>query len=344
MTVRQSAPPGAALCRSWQAASPGRRSAARTPPGAAARAPTAGGTSRPRPPARRASLPAAGIPAQGPPPRSLRNLHVPTVHAASVSTSRIAHHGPGDSDLFSQHDWTVTSKFFEMVLTSARLRLRIREILCEDHADVPGRALRLNMQGAWAVNRHPDMHGPGARGTPGVSLTAGAQQPAGRLASNGCEAAGELFTACYPRLAGWVRRLVDSDEDAHDIAAEAFARLLSRWSRVGNPHGYLYMIAANLVSDHWRKAGREQRAISKLTGAVGACYHQAQEVDVRALIEALPPRLRTAFLLHHYAGFEVRQIAAMTGRPEGTIKADLHHARRRLKTALTDTGGNPAPG
>jgi len=246
--------------------------------------------------------------------------------------------------LFSQHDWTVTSKFFEMVLTSARLRLRIREILCEDHADVPGRALRLNMQGAWAVNRHPDMHGPGARGTPGVSLTAGAQQPAGRLASNGCEAAGELFTACYPRLAGWVRRLVDTDEDAHDIAAEAFARLLSRWSRVGNPHGYLYMIAANLVSDHWRKAGREQRAISKLTGAVGACYHQAQEVDVRALIEALPPQLRTAFLLHHYAGFEVRQIAAMTGRPEGTIKADLHHARRRLKTALTDTGGNPAPG
>jgi DNA-directed RNA polymerase specialized sigma24 family protein len=60
---------------------------------------------------------------------------------------------------------------------------------------------------------------------------------------------------------------------------------------------------------------------------------------VRALIEALPPRLRAAFLLHHYAGFEVRQIAAMTGRPEGTIKADLHHARIRLKAALTDTRG-----
>jgi RNA polymerase sigma-70 factor (ECF subfamily) len=58
-----------------------------------------------------------------------------------------------------------------------------------------------------------------------------------------------------------VRRLVGTDEDAHDIVAEAFARLLGRWSRVDNPHSYLYMIAANLVSDHWRKAGREQRAI-----------------------------------------------------------------------------------
>jgi RNA polymerase sigma-70 factor (ECF subfamily) len=170
-----------------------------------------------------------------------------------------------------------------------------------------------------------------------------ADPPEGTFASTGSDAE-ELFTACYPRLTGWVRRLVDTDEDAHDIAAEAFARLLGRWSRVDNPHGYLYMIAANLVSDHWRKTGREQRAINKLAGAAGASGHRAEEVDVRALIEALPPRLRAAFLLHHYAGFEVRQVAAMMGRPEGTIKADLYHARMRLKAALADTADAPAPG
>jgi RNA polymerase sigma-70 factor, ECF subfamily len=195
------------------------------------------------------------------------------------------------------------------------------------------------------VKRQPDMRRLGASGMPGASLAAGAEQPAGRLASTGREAAEELFTACYPRLVGWVRRLVDTDEDAHDIAAEAFARLLSRWSRVGNPHGYLYMIATNLVSDHWRKTGRERHAINKLAGAAaGTSYHQAQEGHLRALIEALPPRLRAAFLLRHYAGFQVRQIAAMMGRPEGTIKADLHHARIRLQAALADTGNDPAPG
>jgi RNA polymerase sigma-70 factor (ECF subfamily) len=182
------------------------------------------------------------------------------------------------------------------------------------------------------------MRKPGARGTPGTSLAAGT------LATTGPKAAGELFTACYPQLAGWIRRLVGTDEDAHDIAAEAFARLLGRWSRVDNPRGYLYMIAANLVSDHWRKIGREQRALNKLTGAAaGTSYNQAQEADVRALIEALPPRLRAVFLLHHYACFEVRQIGAMMGRPKGTIKADLHHARIRLKAALADTAGDPAP-
>jgi RNA polymerase sigma-70 factor (ECF subfamily) len=194
----------------------------------------------------------------------------------------------------------------------------------------------------WQMTDGEPARRAGASGTPGAGLAVAAEQPAGRLAGTGREAAGELFTACYPRLAGWVRRLVDTDEDAHDIAAEAFARLLGRWSGVDNPRGYLYMIAANLVSDHWRKTGREQRAIQHLAAAASCA--RAPEADVRALIEALPPRLRAAFLLHHYAGFEVRQIAAMTGRPEGTIKADLHHARARLKAALTGTGGDSAPG
>ena len=60
----------------------------------------------------------------------------------------------------------------------------------------------------------------------------------------------------------------------------------------------------------------------------------AQDVDVRNLIETLPTRLRSAFLLHYYAGYGVREVAAMLNRPEGTIKADLYHARAQLKAAL----------
>jgi RNA polymerase sigma-70 factor (ECF subfamily) len=147
-------------------------------------------------------------------------------------------------------------------------------------------------------------------------------------------AAEELFNACYPRLAGWVRRLVDDDEIAHEIASEAFARLLSRWSSLDSPQSYLYMIATNLVRDHWRKAGRERRALRAVSSGAGdgAC-HPAQDVDVRALIQALPDRLRRPFLLYHYAGLPIREVASLLGRPEGTVKADLHQARARLRAA-----------
>jgi RNA polymerase sigma-70 factor, ECF subfamily len=146
----------------------------------------------------------------------------------------------------------------------------------------------------------------------------------------------DLFRSVYPKLAGWARRLVDDDDTAHEIASEAFVRLLSRWTKVDSPKSYLYVVATNLIRDHWRKAERERRAIRSFAADTAAdpVTYPAQDVDVRSLIASLPPRLRDPFLLHYYGGFRVRELAGLYRRPEGTIKADLFAARARLKTEL----------
>ena len=159
----------------------------------------------------------------------------------------------------------------------------------------------------------------------------------------------QLFAANYPKLAGWVRRLVDDDETAHEIASEAFVRLMSRWTKPGNlenPQSYLYMIATNLVRDHWRKMERERRAMHAVTSGsdLNPAFEPAQDVDVRELLKGLPPRLREPFLLHYYAGFGIREVAGMLKRPEGTIKADLYHARAKLKEMLETPAGTTARG
>ena len=159
----------------------------------------------------------------------------------------------------------------------------------------------------------------------------------------------ELFTAHYPKLAGWVRRLVDDDETAHEIASEAFVRQgLSKWTspdKLESPQSYLYMIATNLVRDHWRKMERERRAFSRAAAGTDPepFSDPSQDVDVRELLAALPDRLREPFLLHYYAGFGIREIAAQLKKPEGTIKADLFHARARLKEALAERMTGPFP-
>ena len=165
----------------------------------------------------------------------------------------------------------------------------------------------------------------------------------------------QLFTTHYPKLAGWVRRMVDDDDTAHEIASEAFVRLLSRWTKPSNldsPQSYLYMIATNLVRDHWRKMERERRAMRSVTAGsdLEPTTDPAQDVDVRELLMGLPARLREPFVLHYYAGFGVREIAVLLKRPEGTIKADLYHARNKLREALEargaargGTAGRPKP-
>jgi DNA-directed RNA polymerase specialized sigma24 family protein len=90
------------------------------------------------------------------------------------------------------------------------------------------------------------------------------QRTAGTAADAQADAE-ELFRRVYPKLAGWVRRLVDDDDTAHEIASEAFVRLLSRPTRVDSPRQYLYVIAANLTKDHGRKTRRERRAVSGVT-------------------------------------------------------------------------------
>lgn len=146
-----------------------------------------------------------------------------------------------------------------------------------------------------------------------------------------------LFRRAYPQLAGWVRRLVDDEETAHEIASEAFVRLLSRSARVDRPQSYLYVVAANLTRDHWRKTRRERSFISRLTAIAAAepAVSPAQDVDVRELIGSLPVRLREPFLLHYYGGFRICDVAALLHKPEGTVKADLFAARATLKAALT---------
>jgi RNA polymerase sigma-70 factor, ECF subfamily len=173
-------------------------------------------------------------------------------------------------------------------------------------------------------------------------MTAWTETPVGTAGDAAADAVEELFRGVYPWLAGWVRRLVGDDDTAHEIASEAFTRLLARWTRVDSPRSYLYMIAANLVRDRWRKAERERRAIGTVTAGAAAepVTCPTQDVDVRDLIASLPPRLRDPFLLHYYGGFRIWEIAALLRKPEGTIKADLFAARAKLKSALTERGNS----
>ncbi|WP_369153265.1 RNA polymerase sigma factor [Streptomyces sp. R17] len=149
------------------------------------------------------------------------------------------------------------------------------------------------------------------------------------------QAASELFAAVYPRLAGWCRRLVDDDETAHEIASEAFTRLWSRWTSVSEPRGFLYVTAANLVRDHWRRLDRERTTVRRVgTEAAVRPHAEPSDPSVRMLVQSLPDRLRVPILLHYYADLPVREVSAVTGRKEGTIKADLHAARELLRAHL----------
>ncbi|HWA66720.1 MAG TPA: RNA polymerase sigma factor [Mycobacteriales bacterium] len=145
-----------------------------------------------------------------------------------------------------------------------------------------------------------------------------------------------IFRAHYAPLAGWCRRMVGDDEAAHDIAAEAFARLLGRWSAVQDPRAYLYTTALNLIRDRWRRSERERVALRK-TATATATAPTEPAPEIRMLVESLPRRLAQVVVLHYFADLPVDGIARQLGVAPGTVKRDLYDARARLQALLEDS-------
>jgi RNA polymerase sigma-70 factor (ECF subfamily) len=145
----------------------------------------------------------------------------------------------------------------------------------------------------------------------------------------------ELWSAEYPRLAGWCAALIGDSEAAHDIAGEAFLRLLTRWRTVRDPKGFLYVTALNLVRDRWRGKVRGGRLLERLR-------NQPAPAEVGPtgwlgdVVCALPDRLREPVVLHYYADLSVDEVGSALGRPAGTIKRQLSEARGLLAEMLRE--------
>lgn len=150
----------------------------------------------------------------------------------------------------------------------------------------------------------------------------------------------EVYRAHFGALAGWAGHLVGDPDLGHDMATDAFVRLLNSWESVDQPRPWLYTTVANLVKDHWRRRGRERAAYQRFQGGIDpdvAVAHgpdAATTISVRTAVQSLPERFRTAVLLHYFADLTVAEVARQLGKAEGTVKRDLHEARARLATTL----------
>ena len=51
-------------------------------------------------------------------------------------------------------------------------------------------------------------------------------------------------------------------------------------------------------------------------------------------VSALSPKQREVFVLRHWDGLQIKEIANVIGRSEGTVKAHLFHAVRNLRKQL----------
>ena len=136
------------------------------------------------------------------------------------------------------------------------------------------------------------------------------------------------------------RRLAPGRADAEDLVQETYLRAWQAWV-AGRPprrvEPWLATICLNLGRD------RARRAATRLEVAADALEEVADATDVaaeaiargrRAQVEralwALPEPQRVAVALMDLGGFTAAEVAAMTGRPRGSVLAWVHRGRKTL--------------
>jgi RNA polymerase sigma-70 factor (ECF subfamily) len=145
----------------------------------------------------------------------------------------------------------------------------------------------------------------------------------------------DLYLAEFRHLSGYCAMLVNDDQLGWEMAQESFTRLFARWLKVRDPQAYVFLIATNLVRDHWRRRDRERAALRTMH-IVTSPDAPADDGWLRDVVERLPGPLRDVVLMHYYADLPIEQIATAVRRPVGTVKRQLHDARKQLFTALEE--------
>jgi RNA polymerase sigma-70 factor (ECF subfamily) len=127
---------------------------------------------------------------------------------------------------------------------------------------------------------------------------------------------------------------------AEDLVAETFARALRGRKgfdrRRGTEKAWLYTIALNLLRDHQRRAGVEERALERShEERADRALEQAEARDaVQRGLGALSDEERDTVALRFGADLTVPEIAKLTGEKLTTVEGRLYRALRKLREAM----------
>jgi len=153
----------------------------------------------------------------------------------------------------------------------------------------------------------------------------------------------EVVTGLYVEhrdwLQTWLRRKLGNAFDAADVAQDVFVRVLTREESVPprQPRAYLSTIARGLVIDHWRRRELEQAWLETLAALPESESPPPESrliflealIEIDRILDALKPRVRTAFLLAQLEGMTCPQIATRLGVSLATAERYIAQALRQ---------------
>ncbi len=151
----------------------------------------------------------------------------------------------------------------------------------------------------------------------------------------------DLVSSVGPGLYWGLRRMCGDHQEAEDLTQETFIRAYraladfddSRFQEL-RLSPWLWTIALNLGRNHLRARSRRPTLVEITTDPPTNDPESPDSAAWDARLGNLTPSQRAAVVLRHVVGMGIAEISEATGRPEGTVKADIHRGLDRLRRMM----------
>lgn len=170
-----------------------------------------------------------------------------------------------------------------------------------------------------------------------------------RLVAADPAAVGEVYDAHHRAVRSFATRLVGDPSSAEDLVHEVFVslpRAMRGYRYESSLRTFLISIAVNNARHHVRSAARRRAAMERYgqepEGSVESPEQLQRRKELARLLtralDTLPLEQRVAFVLCEVEDRTSREVAEITGVPEGTVRTRLHHAKKKLRAELSQEG------
>lgn len=164
------------------------------------------------------------------------------------------------------------------------------------------------------------------------------------------EAFAELARCCQEKIYFTVLALTKNQQDASDLAQEAFMQAfksLKSFKQRSSFYTWIYRIAVNLTLNFLKRKKREdaQEVLDETQSSGNGTEDSSLSPEGRSLkkelseklqsaIDSLPLAYRASFTLVVFQGMTHSQAARVLGCSENTVSWRMHKARKMLQTRL----------
>lgn len=145
----------------------------------------------------------------------------------------------------------------------------------------------------------------------------------------------DRVTAAQGRLYRIARGYLRQEADCLDAVSEAIARVWQKLATLREERYFDTWLTRILIRECINIQRRQKRVAPMETLPERASISSENEA-LRAALDELPQKLRTAVVLHYMEGYAVDEIARILRTPRGTICSRLKTARERLRALLEE--------